>query len=52
MPLVTLGHKKIKPLMTRILRLLLHRFSLMYSIKKGSTHLLKFNMVAVPPHLR
>ena len=36
--------------MMRIPRLLLHKFPLMYSIDKGSTHLLNISRAAVPPH--
>ena len=36
--------------MMRILRMLLHKFPLTYSIDKGSTHLLNISRAAVPPH--
>jgi hypothetical protein len=42
-----LGHEKIKPVMMRILKLLLHQFLLTYSTEKGSTHLLKISRAAV-----
>jgi hypothetical protein len=44
-----LGHEKIKPVMMRILKLLLHQFLLTYSTEKGSTHLQKISRVVVPP---
>jgi hypothetical protein len=49
MLLAMLGHEKIKLLMMRILKLLLHQFPLTYSTEKGSTHLRRTSRAAVPP---